>query len=234
MPMVDIDGIGFENLFEFVDKGWSSGLYAQHVKYLRNIVRVRLVGVNFGMRKNGRQIGSLGLEYDVLICLFLLLTQLFFSISEKNRSFRSFDGFYTWNACHKDISDLCLDHIAVLEKSAFLRLPLSNQFLSLFIGSQYNLGRLSLSKADLFAYLKVFRDNSVDIITDFIPLFFSWELFTIKNYANDPWSLNLVLWYLLSRRADVALLRNSIIKDSRRFNKVFNVSLGEFKGDNSS
>lgn len=52
MPMVDVDGVGLENLLELVDEGWSCGLDAQDVEDLCDIVGVWPVGVDFGMGKD--------------------------------------------------------------------------------------------------------------------------------------------------------------------------------------
>lgn len=52
MSMVDVDGIGFEDLLELVDEGWSCSLDTEDIEDFGDIVGVWPIGVDFWMRKD--------------------------------------------------------------------------------------------------------------------------------------------------------------------------------------
>lgn len=90
-----------------------------------------------------------------------------------------------------------------------------------------------LIKAYFFTNLKVLRNSCINTVAYFIPLLFGRKLFSIEDYADDPWGFDFIFRDLLSWCSYITLLRISIIKNAGRKNKIFYMPFWKFEGYNS-
>lgn len=84
--MVDVDRVGLQNLLKLVDKCRSGCFYTQNVEDFSDVVGVRSVGIDFGMRKDLAQVGALSLKDYELVLVLLFLAELVAVVAVEDHS----------------------------------------------------------------------------------------------------------------------------------------------------
>ena len=109
MTIIDVDSVGFDNLFELVDETLTSCFDTQNVVDFDHVVRISFLTIDLEMRKTLFEIGSVSLKNNIFGVLFGLFINLLLLINIENNPLANLNSLYALDATNKNIPHIGLN-----------------------------------------------------------------------------------------------------------------------------
>lgn len=108
MTIIDVNSVGLDDLFEFVDKTLTCSFDTQNVIDFYHVIGDSLLTVNFEMRKTLFEIGAISLKHDIFGVLFGLFINFILLVNIEYNPLPCLNRLYALDTRNENIPDIRL------------------------------------------------------------------------------------------------------------------------------